>query len=115
MGHVDGIIQNIRRGGWRRVAEDDTLWEGGVGGGERVGGGGVVGRGLSVVGSVGGSQVGGSAGQDRVVGLLLLLDPWRGRTPPTSPHAWIGGVGVVLGSWTLQVVFEASMDGVSVV
>ena len=45
---------------------------------------------------------------------LLLLDAGRGGGPPACPHAWVGRMGVVLGSWTLQVVLKSTVQ-VSVV
>ena len=45
-----------------------------------------------------------------VDGRLLLLDVGGGRGPPARPHAWVGGVSLVLSPRPLQVVVQVTVD-----
>ena len=89
MRHVDAVVQDVRGGGGRGVAEDDALRERRVGGGKGGWGGGLVGGRLGE---------GGGDGRGRHVRWrghhtlhhLLLLDAWRRGRPPASPHARVG-------------------------
>ena len=47
----------------------------------------------------------------RVVdGRLLLLDVGGGGRPPPGPHPGVGGVGLVLGAGSLEVLLQVTVD-----
>ena len=91
MRHVDAVVQDVRRGGGRGVAEDDALRERRVGGGKGGWGGGLVGRRLGEGGRDGCGRHVRRRGH-HPLHHLLLLDAWRRGRPPAGPHARVGRV-----------------------